>query len=45
MRNRFFYFNLAGGLSYQGLAFLRVKLQENYEGNPGEIAFFGGGGG
>ena len=33
------YFELAGGLSYQGLELLRVKLQWMYEGNPVEIIF------
>ena len=33
------YFELAGGLSYRRFALPRVKLQEMYEGNLGEINF------
>ena len=31
------YFELAGGASYQGFKLQRVKLQQVYEGNPGEV--------
>ena len=33
------YFELAGGSSYRGFEFPRVKLRLIYEGNPGEIDF------
>ena len=34
-----YYFKLAGGLSYRGFGLPMVKLQQMYEGNPGEIDF------
>ena len=38
-RNKKDYFKLVEGLSYRGFRLLRVKLQQMYEGNPGEIDF------
>ena len=32
-------FELEGGSSYRGFELLRVKLQQMYDGNPGEIDF------